>query len=74
MDERVAFFKLDEAASGGAIRTVATAAAPAHKAAAARPAPAAARQANGAAKPAPVKRAQVAGNTALKDDPDWKEF
>jgi methyl-accepting chemotaxis protein len=65
MDERVAFFKLEEAATGGAIRTVA---------AAPKAAPAAPRQANGAAKPAPAKRAQVAGNTALKDDPDWKEF
>jgi methyl-accepting chemotaxis protein len=74
MDERVAFFKLDETASGGAIRTVATShAAQAHKANGG-PKPAPARHTNGAAKPAPARRAQVAGNTALKDDPDWKEF
>jgi methyl-accepting chemotaxis protein len=73
MDERVAFFKLDDAASGGAIRTVATAAAPAHKSNGA-PKPAAARQANGAAKRGPVGHMQAKLATAIKEDPDWKEF
>jgi methyl-accepting chemotaxis protein len=78
MDERVAFFQLDESAvSGGVTRTVVTAAVPAHKTTvfpAAKPTPSAARQANGAAKRGPVGHMQSALATAIKQAPDWKEF
>jgi methyl-accepting chemotaxis protein len=72
MDERVAFFQLDEAAES-VTRTVATAA-PAHKANGTSKAPPAARQVHGAAKRGPVGHLQSKLATALKDDPDWKEF
>jgi methyl-accepting chemotaxis protein len=82
MDERVAFFKLDEAAAAGsgAIRTVAAtsaskaAATPASKPVASRQAPPAARAGNNAAKRGPVGHMQSALATAIKEDPDWKEF
>jgi methyl-accepting chemotaxis protein len=89
MDERVAFFKLDESATSnnGIIRTIPAAAAPPQKAApapkpaasnqtpaATKPAPASQRQASAPAKGGPVAqmRSQIA--TAIKEDPDWKEF
>jgi methyl-accepting chemotaxis protein len=77
MNERVAFFRLDEA-EGGASRPAATAAAshvvPAPKATAApRPAPLV-RHTNGAAGRGPVGKMQATLASALKDDPDWKEF
>jgi hypothetical protein len=66
MDERIAFFHINETATSMAIRTVAVAAL-AHKAAAAR-------QTNGAAKRGPVGHIQAKLATAIKQDPDWKEF
>jgi methyl-accepting chemotaxis protein len=80
MDERVGFFRLDEAAANsGAIRTVATAsaaprAAPKPVASRQAPAHAPARQGNGTAKRGPVGQMQAALATAVKEDPDWKEF
>ena len=65
MDERIAFFHINETATSMAIRTVAVAAL-AHKVAA--------RQANGAAKRGPVGHIQAKLATAIKQDPDWKEF
>jgi methyl-accepting chemotaxis protein len=86
MDERVSFFRLDDdAASAEAVRTpgqpaAAAAAAPAKlKAAAPKPragatTAAAARPAVAAAARGPVGRMQAALATAIKNDPDWKEF
>ena len=77
MSERVAFFRLDESASA-APRHVSSHQAQA-PAAQARPAPAqrAPRTAAAPQRPngrGPVGRLQSALATALKDDPDWKEF
>ncbi len=89
MDERVSFFLLDDdAASAEVVRapdkapgrsTAAAPAAPAKpKAAAPRPragaTAAAARPTAAAAARGPVGRMQAALATAIKDDPDWKEF
>jgi hypothetical protein len=77
MNERVAFFRLDESASA-APRQVSSRHVQA-LAAQARPAPAQ-RAPKAAAAPqrpngrGPVGRLQSALATALKDDPDWKEF
>jgi methyl-accepting chemotaxis protein len=72
MDERVAFFRVNEGAVGsGATLTAATFAAPRLNAVSrqgSKPAPA--RQAGRAS----GRGSQVAGNTALKDDPNWQEF
>jgi hypothetical protein len=72
MSERVAFFTLDESASV-APRHVQAPAAPARPAPVQRaPKPATAtNRSNGRG---PVGRMQSALATALKDDPDWKEF
>jgi methyl-accepting chemotaxis protein len=72
MSERVAFFTLDEAVSA-APRHVRTPAAPVKPA----PIPRAPRAATAPQKSngrGPVGRMQSALATALKDDPDWKEF
>jgi methyl-accepting chemotaxis protein len=78
MDERVAFFRLeDAAANGGAIRTTAVAAAgPKSIAPASAPKQVllATRKSNGAARPGPVGRMQVALASAIKDEQNWKEF
>ena len=78
MDERVGFFTSTSAAAP-LHRAPKHAQVPATKAA---PAPAGSVQARAAGsdsaapgeRPAPVGRMQTALATALKDDPDWKEF
>jgi methyl-accepting chemotaxis protein len=74
MDERVAFFRLDQsAASSHALRPVAQrapAAAPKRPAAAPKAAPKHAGTNGGG----PARRMQAALATAVKNDPDWKEF
>jgi methyl-accepting chemotaxis protein len=72
MNERVAFFTLDESASA-APRHVQKPAAPVKPAPVQR-APRAATAANRPNGRGPVGRMQSALSTALKDDPDWKEF
>jgi methyl-accepting chemotaxis protein len=72
MSERVAFFTLDDAAVAVS-RHVQAPAAPAVKAPAPR-APKVATAANRSKGRGPVGRMQSALATALKDDPDWKEF
>jgi methyl-accepting chemotaxis protein len=84
MDERVAFFKLDIAAEGGQTAQPANAreqrpvaAAPSRGPAAApkrQPVVAPKRAAAGANGGGPVRRMQTALATAVKSDPDWKEF
>jgi methyl-accepting chemotaxis protein len=77
MAERVEFFQIDEAASAAPrqARTVAPAAAPIVSPKPVQRAPKAAatttQRSNGRG---PVGRMQSALATALKDDPDWKEF
>ena len=80
MDEHVDFFRLDDAATG-AVRAPEKATAPAAAAPARTKPAAAAPKSNGAAgRPIPaaargaVGRMQAALATAIKDDPDWKEF
>jgi methyl-accepting chemotaxis protein len=65
MDERVGFFRIDDTDQKPS-RPAGTASRPA---AAVRPSPKRVAAANGAA-----RRPAVAGNTALKESPDWKEF
>jgi methyl-accepting chemotaxis protein len=74
MDERVAFFRLDQsAASGHALRPVAQrASAPAPKRPAA--APKSAPKHAGTNGSGPARRMQAALATAVQADPDWKEF
>jgi methyl-accepting chemotaxis protein len=84
MDERVAFFRLDDAAAGGHMaqsgngreqRSVA--AVPSRGPAAApkrQPVAAPKRAAAGGNSGGPVGRMQAALATAVKNDPDWKEF
>ena len=84
MDERVAFFRIDGAATGAAAPRAETKARPMAAAAASKaaPAPAAKRQPVAAPKRAasavrgggPVGRMQTALATAIHDDPEWKEF
>jgi methyl-accepting chemotaxis protein len=83
MDERVAFFRLDDAARGeqttqpaGVREQRAAAAAPSRGPAAPKKQPVAApkRVAAGANGGGPVGRMQAALATAVQDDPDWKEF
>jgi methyl-accepting chemotaxis protein len=76
MDERVAFFRLVQSAASGHAPRSAPARAPAaapRRAGPAPKAPAAARQpgVNGGG---PARRMQTALATAVKSDPDWKEF
>jgi methyl-accepting chemotaxis protein len=76
MDERVAFFRLDQSAASGHAPRPAVARAPAaapRRAGPAPKAPAAARQpsVHGGG---PARRMQTALATAVKSDPDWKEF
>jgi ferric-dicitrate binding protein FerR (iron transport regulator) len=88
MNDKVAFFKLDEGAESHAVKPPAPA--PVARAAAKAPAkPPAKREAAPARKPAsaaiaaaavngrrggPVGRMQAAVATAMAEDPDWKEF
>jgi hypothetical protein len=87
MDERVSFFRLGDGAAADApsrvammpkrpataqSRPPADAAQRRHSAAAHSRHPAAASAAQ--AKRGPIPRAQTALATAVKDDPDWKEF
>jgi methyl-accepting chemotaxis protein len=77
MAERVGFFQIDEAASAAPhqVRTAVPAAAPIVSPSPVKRAPKAAatatQRSNGRG---PVGRMQSALATALKDDPDWKEF
>jgi methyl-accepting chemotaxis protein len=86
MDERVAFFQIDDVAHAGSPAetrspaamppTRGPAAAPKQQPATApKPAPAAKALANGSgAKSNPVARMQTTIATALKEEPEWKEF
>jgi len=81
MDERVAFFRLDQsAAAGHAPRPVAARPPVAPKRASPAPkAPASAKQPAAAKQPAvngggPARRMQAALATAVQTDPEWKEF
>ena len=81
MDERVAFFKLDGSAEGGeALSTPAreqrsAVAIPSRGPAAPKqPVAAPKRAVAGNSRGGPVGRMQAALATAVKDDPDWKEF
>jgi methyl-accepting chemotaxis protein len=65
MNERVAFFRLDDSASVAAHRP---------SAAAPKPVPAAPKPVQRQAAASPARRMQTALATAIKDDPDWKEF
>jgi methyl-accepting chemotaxis protein len=83
MDQRIAFFRFNTA-SGGAVRfanadsshKVDVVALTEHKVSAApKPGPAAKAQASGSrAKPNPVTRMQTTIATALKQEPEWKDF
>ena len=77
MDERVAFFKL--AVGAETVHAAPSAAAPQKPALAptrgpAAPKPAAATKAQANGKDNPVARMQTTLATALKQEPDWKEF
>jgi len=78
MNERVAFFRLDDSASSVTHRPATAAqrqpAAVPKPQVARRHSGAAASKANGAAARSPARRMQTALATAIKDDPDWKEF
>jgi methyl-accepting chemotaxis protein len=77
MDERVGFFRLDGAAvgaGGNAMRPAAAAPKQQPVAAPKRQPAAAPRRAAGAANGGPVGRMQSALATAVKEDPEWKEF
>jgi methyl-accepting chemotaxis protein len=76
MDERVSFFRLDESAAGGHVPRPVAAAPRASAAAPKRPAPApkAAPKHASANGVGPARRMQAALATAVKADPDWKEF
>ena len=77
MDERVAFFKLDNAALDDRPAAKSVAAAPSRSPAAApkkQPIAAPKRVAAGANGSGPVRRMQAALATAVNRDPDWKEF
>jgi methyl-accepting chemotaxis protein len=82
MDERVDFFKLDESAAGGHVALLTTAreqrpavAIPSRGPAAPKqPGVAPKRAVAGSSRGGPVGRMQAALATAVKDDPDWKEF
>jgi hypothetical protein len=67
MDERVSFFRLDDAPSAGAPSRV-VAMAPK------RPAPVVPKRAPAAAKGGPVGRMGAGLAAAVKKNPDWKEF
>jgi methyl-accepting chemotaxis protein len=75
MDERVGFFRIDNAA-GGSVAHAAPAPAPVaavrHDAPAARPAAAAKRASGGSRGPVGQMHSTLA--TAFKSDPEWKEF
>jgi hypothetical protein len=81
MNQKVAFFKLDESAESHAVKTPApaavirTAAKPAKRETAPvrRPAAVTAAAVNGR-RGSPVGRMQAAVATAMAEDPDWKEF
>jgi hypothetical protein len=80
MDERVAFFKLDENAEGGHAASAReqrpAVAMPSRGPAMVKKPPVAApkRAVAGSSRGGPVGRMQAALATAVKDDPDWKEF
>jgi hypothetical protein len=82
MDERVAFFLIDEAAAVAHAAPAAVASAPRTAVAAAKPqpvarlkpAPSPAPKKRGTASGGPVGQMRVALANAIKNDPDWKEF
>jgi methyl-accepting chemotaxis protein len=79
MDERVAFFKIDDSAEGGhaapAQEKRAAVATPSRGPAALRQPVAAPKRAGaGSSRGGPVGRMQSALAAAVKNDPDWKEF
>jgi methyl-accepting chemotaxis protein len=80
MNERVAFFRLDGSVSSDAQRPPAAApkqpAAPKVQAVQRHNGAVGSKtnSANGAAARGPARRMQTALATAIKDDPDWKEF
>jgi methyl-accepting chemotaxis protein len=86
MDERVSFFRVEDAQSAGAAPRPPAAASKRSGSEAARPQPAknqaaaphqpagAAKRPAGAAKRGPVGRMQAALATAFQGEPDWKEF
>jgi methyl-accepting chemotaxis protein len=69
MNDRISAFRLDTAAAAVALQTAAPAAS---SAPAPRPRPAV--KTNGASSAGPARRMQAALATAIKDDPDWREF